>query len=156
MALTVRRLGRGDEAILRQLASADADFDIAGRGKPQRPLTPEAARRYLANSAALHWVAIDDDTLVGELCCVLLPLSAGDEHELLLYEIGVRSAWRKRGVGRLLLAAMEEWMRVHGVAEVWVLADNPGAVAFYRACGFVANDDQPVYMTHRPDEREMC
>jgi hypothetical protein len=38
-------------------------------------------------------------------------------------------------------------MAAHGVAEVWVLADNPGAVAFYEACGFATADEMAVYMT---------
>jgi hypothetical protein len=36
--------------------------------------------------------------------------------------------------------------RLNGVGEVWVLAD-PAAVEFYRACGFDAEEPQPVYMT---------
>jgi len=31
--------------------------------------------------------------------------------------------------------------------EVWVLADNDDAVAFYRACGFDIADGQATYMT---------
>jgi hypothetical protein len=35
---------------------------------------------------------------------------------------------------------------------VWVLADNPGAEAFYAACGFRRGDDdeQGVLMLQRP------
>jgi ribosomal protein S18 acetylase RimI-like enzyme len=46
---------------------------------------------------------------------------------------------------------MEHWMRTHEVAAVWVLADNSTAVAFYRACGFIIEDAQPVYMTRLLD-----
>ncbi|HMA34010.1 MAG TPA: GNAT family N-acetyltransferase [Chloroflexia bacterium] len=152
MALSVRRLGPGDEPVLTLLAAEDEDFDIAGRGTPLPPLDPAAARRYLANPAVLHWVAADDDVVVGDLYCILLPLRSGDGRELLLYEIGVRTAWRQRGIGRALLAAMEAWMRENGVTEVWVLADNPGAVAFYRACGFATDDSMAVYMTRQLDE----
>ena len=147
MALAVRRLGPGDEPVLTMLATEDADFELEGRGAPLEPLDPEAARRYLANPAVLHWVAADDDVVVGDLYCIHLPLRSGAGSELLLYEIGVRTAWRKRGVGRALLAEMEAWMREHGVTEVWVLADNPGAVAFYRACGFATDTSMAVYMT---------
>jgi GNAT superfamily N-acetyltransferase len=56
--------------------------------------------------------------------------------ELLLYEIGVRSAWRRRGVGRGLISAMTDWMRAEGIVTAWVLADNPGAERFYEGCGF--------------------
>jgi hypothetical protein len=38
-------------------------------------------------------------------------------------------------------------MRRIGVRRVWVLADNPIAVDFYRGCGFEAEEAQPVYMT---------
>ncbi len=146
MAVLIRRLGPGDEAILELLATDDADFDLTERGAPLTPLDPAAARRYLENPAVLHWVAAEGDEVIGDLQCVLLPLRAGEGQELLLYEIGVRSSWRRRGVGRALLAHMESWMRANGVSEVWVCADNPAA-EFYRACGFVAADPQPVYMT---------
>ena len=46
----------------------------------------------------------------------------------MLYEIGVRSSWRERGIGRSLLNHMEAWMKVNGMNEVWVLADNQIAV----------------------------
>ena len=97
----------------------------------------------------LHWVAEDGDIVLGHLQCIIVPLRNGPGHELLLYEIGVRSAWRLRGVGSTLLGEMERWMCANGVADVWVLADNPGAVEFYAACGFVVEQPQPVYMVRR-------
>ena len=42
---------------------------------------------------------------------------------------------------------MSAWMQAHAVDEVWVLADNDGAVAFYRACGFDVPDGQATYLT---------
>lgn len=152
MALTIRRLGPGDEPILARLAADDAAFDIAGRGEPLPALDPEAARRYLANPAVLHWVASEDSILVGSLYCVLLPLDTDSAGELVLYDIGVHHQWRRRGIGQRLLAEMEHWMEEHGVTEVWVLADNPTAVDFYRACGFTPEEIQPVYMTRQRDK----
>jgi hypothetical protein len=38
-------------------------------------------------------------------------------------------------------------MDTHDVDEAWVLADDDGAVAFYRACGFAVPDGQATYMT---------
>jgi GNAT superfamily N-acetyltransferase len=154
MTIIVRRLGPGDEPILNLLATDNADFDIAKRGAPQRPLDLDAARHYLTNPVVLHWIAVEDDAVVGDLYCILLPLSAGEGRELLLYDIGVRQAWRRRGVGRALLEAMEQWMRENGVTDVWVLADNPAAVEFYRACGFSMDASQPVYLVRHLDVRE--
>ncbi len=153
MTLTVRRLVPGDEAILAMLALEDADFDLDGRGEPLEPLEPDDARRYLENPSVLHWVVVEGEEVVGDLYCIHLPLRSGAAYELLLYEIGVRSAWRRRGAGRALLDEMEKWMVANGVAEVWVLADNPGAVAFYRACGFSTDDSMALYMTRELDVR---
>ncbi|MFP4440644.1 MAG: GNAT family N-acetyltransferase [Chloroflexaceae bacterium] len=151
MALSVRRLSPGDETILAQLAAADADFDLAGRGTAQDITTPDEAQRYLANPAVLCWAAFEDATLVGSLDCFLLPMATGDGAQVLLYDIGVHTRWRRRGVGRALIAAMEHWMQAHNVWEVWVLADNSEAVQFYRACGFVPEAEQPVYLTRSLD-----
>ncbi|NJK79201.1 MAG: GNAT family N-acetyltransferase [Chloroflexaceae bacterium] len=147
MAITIQRLVPGDEPILHQLAIDSAHFEQPGHGAPLQPLEPDAAQRYLANPAVLHWVAMDDITVVGSLYCTVIPCNAEEEYEVLLYEIGVHHQWRRHGVGRMLLVAMEEWMQQHAVSTVWVLADNPAAAEFYRACGFVVEAEQPVYMT---------
>jgi ribosomal protein S18 acetylase RimI-like enzyme len=154
MSVSIRRLGPGDESILARLALEDRDFDLDGRGEPLQPLEPGLARNYLANPAVLHWIASQDGELVGFLYCMLLPLRSGAGRELLLYEIGVRSAWRRRGTGRALLDHMEDWMRTNAIGEVWVCADNPVAVDFYRGCGFDAEGDQPIYMTRELPARE--
>ena len=144
--MTARRLGPGDEAILGVLALEDADFDIGGRGGPRPALGPETARRYLANPAVLFWVAFEGAEVAGFLSCLHVPLRSDEGYEVLLYEIGVRAERRREGVGRALLGELETWMAANGVSVAWVLADNPEAVEFYRACGFEAERYQPVYM----------
>jgi GNAT superfamily N-acetyltransferase len=147
MTVTIRRLGPGDESVLELLAKLDADFDLDGRGSSLQPLDHAAAQRFLANTAVLLWIAVADDVVVGLLYCLVVPLRSEQGQELLLYEIGVRSSWRKAGVGRALLNQMEDWMCTNGINVVWVLADNPIAVDFYRACDFLIESEQPVYMT---------
>jgi ribosomal protein S18 acetylase RimI-like enzyme len=147
MSLSIKRLGPGDEAILEILAREDADFDLDGRGQALEPLKPVMAQRYLSNPAVLHWVALDGEVIAGFLYCLHLPLRSGIGHEVLLYEIGVRRSFRRQGTGRALLTHMENWMQANGASEVWVAADNQVAVDFYRACGFSAQAEQPVYMT---------
>ena len=130
--MIVRRLGPGDEAVVAALA---------GEREPQS--------EYLVDENALHWVAEENGAVLGQLLCYLERRCAGDARQLLLYEIEVVEQRRREGVGRALVAAMEEWMREHDVTSVWVLADNDGAEAFYAACGFARDDDQPVQMSRR-------
>lgn len=143
----IRRLQGGDEDVLAYLAWEDAAFEIDGRGEPRRPLDPAEARAYLANPAVLLWVAATGDAVISFISGLMLPLRSNDGHEVLLYEIGVHQAWRRRGVGRALLETMEAGMREQPVGKIWVLADNPGAVAFYRASGFAVEELPQVFMT---------
>jgi predicted N-acetyltransferase YhbS len=147
VAFTIRLLGPGDDAVLAVLAEDEGDFDLAERGVPQRPVTGGDAAAYLREPSILHWVAEDDGVVVGHLLSYVERRRAGHPRQLLLYEIGVREARRRHGVGRALVHAMREWMIREAVAEAWVLSDNPEAEAFYAACGFTRDDEQPVQMT---------
>jgi ribosomal protein S18 acetylase RimI-like enzyme len=149
MTLIIRRLGPGDEPTLALLALNDADFDLDGRSEAASPLSADAARDYLADRGILHWVAEVDGAVAGFLVCYHLRLRADEAAEVLFYEIGVHHGHRRRGVGRALVATLQAWMDERGIAETWVLADNPGAVAFYRACGFAIPEGDATYMTHR-------
>src|SRR5579872_796395 len=136
MALTIRRLGLDDQEVLALLAREDADFDVDGRGEALEPLDDEASRRYLQNPSLLHWVAEEEGRVIGHLNGYILPLRADGIVEFLLYEIGVRTTHRRRGVGKALVGTMLDWMKDHHAQVAWVIADNPGAFEFYRKCGF--------------------
>src|SRR6478752_8814249 len=149
MSVSIRRLGPGDEATLELLNREDGDFDLDGRSHELPPLKPNLAQRYLANPSVLHWVASLDGEVIGFLYCAHLLLRTDPGQELLLYEIGVRKAHRRQGVGRALLEHMARWMQSNDISVVWVCADNRVAVDFYRGCGFASEQPQPVYMTRR-------
>ena len=147
MNVSIKRLGPGDEPILELLAREDADFDLDERSQALPPLKPLMAQRYLANPGVLHWVAVQDGVVSGFLYCAHLLLRSAPGQELLLYEIGVRKAHRRQGVGRALLDHMARWMQSNDVSVVWVCADNRVAVDFYRGCDFESEQPQPLYMT---------
>jgi ribosomal protein S18 acetylase RimI-like enzyme len=148
MAVTIRRLGANDEAILEFLALHDADFDLDERGAAKSPLESEMAKRFLEHPDVLLWVAFDEYKIVGFLQCNVILLRSSTGKELVLYEIGVHQHWRRQGIGRALLNQMETWMRENNVDAVWVLADNQEAVEFYRSNGFEVEHPQPTYMLH--------
>ena len=150
MAIEIRRLCPGDEDVLASLAGEADDFDLAGASLPEPPLPAAEAAAYLGDPAVVHWVAEQGGVVVGELLCHVLPLPSGHGKELLLYAIGVRAAHRRRGIGTALVREMLAWARAERIEEVWVIADNPGAEAFYAACGFAPGDEeQAVYLRRR-------
>ena len=145
-AVSIRRLGPGDESVLALLAREDGDFDLDGGRGPQTPLDPAAARLHLADPHLLHWTAWAGGDVVGFLFCHLLPMRKEPAREVLLYEIGVRMAWRRRGVGRRLVSTMTDWMRAEGITTAWVLAGHSGAERFYEACGFRSGTEPAAYL----------
>jgi ribosomal protein S18 acetylase RimI-like enzyme len=146
MEFLIRRLGPGDEQILDILALEDEDFDLDDRGAPRELLSPAAAHDYLADPHVVHWVAERSGIVLGHLYGHVLRKRAGAPAEMILYEIGVRSAQRRHGIGRALVETFHAWMAEQKIEESWVLADNPSAVDFYEACGF-AIAEQPTYLT---------
>lgn len=149
MTATVRRIGRGDEPILALLAREDADFNLEGRGAAREPLTDDAAALFLADPEVRAWIAEDNGSVVGFVYGHAIRKRAGPAVEVLLYEIGVRAAHRRRGVGRALMKALLDWAGELGARETWVLAGNPGAVEFYRACGFEGSAEPTLMLSHR-------
>lgn len=139
--------------MLALLAREDADFDLEDRGKPIAPLSPEAARTFLAEPGIFACVAEEGGRPVGFLYGHRLLKRAGDPGEALLYEIGVRKAHRRRGVGRALVETLFAWMDEQQLGEVWVLADNPGAAAFYRACRFDMEPGSSFHIHRRGQAR---
>jgi GNAT superfamily N-acetyltransferase len=65
-----------------------------------------------------------------------------------IHDLAVLPGWRRRGVGRRLLSAVEEIARRRGHCKITleVREDNPGAAALYRKFGFGAaqSDDRTV------------
>ena len=145
-AVVIRRLGPGDESVLALLARDDGDFDLDDSNGPRSPLSPDAARTHLSDPRVLHWAAWVGSEVVGFIFCLVLPMRKEAAREVLLYEIGVRSAWRLRGVGRLLIAAMRDWMGAEAIDTAWVLAGHPGAERFYEACGFRPGVEPAAYL----------
>lgn len=153
MRITIRLLGPDDVAILARLAEEDADFDLDGRGGEEEKLSADDLRAYLSDPTVLHWIACDgaetrSENILGFLHGQTIRKYSAQPMELMLYEIGVRAHARRQGVGRALMDAMHAWMKERKIVEVWVLGDNPGAVAFYEACGYARHAaDDAVYLT---------
>ena len=150
VSIHIRRLTEDDVPVLTLLAAQDGDFDIEGRSESIEAPDPIRARAYLANPNVLFWISLDGEIITGFLQCLVLPIRTGRGYEVLVYEIGVRQAFRRVGVGRALMTHMESWMRDNDLEEMWVAADNPGAERFYKAIGYARREPeyfQPVYMS---------
>jgi ribosomal protein S18 acetylase RimI-like enzyme len=81
-------------------------------------------------------LAVAADTVVG--FCDILPNTAKGFTHVGRLGMGVRSEWRRQGIGRRMLGACLTLARSAGIerVELEVFADNLGAVRLYESFGF--------------------
>jgi ribosomal protein S18 acetylase RimI-like enzyme len=101
------------------------------------PLDDDGIERFLAAPGHHMFVAWQDGEAIGFVRGSELHHPRSNQHELLLYELGVAEAHRRQGAGRMLVDAFVELARSLRCSEVWVLTDDDNAAALrtYRAAG---------------------
>jgi len=121
---TVRRLGVGDEDVIRRLAE----------NAPQTAL--------LADDGTIFLAAFDGDDPIGFVFGYDLPRRRGAPSILFVYEIDVEPAYQRRGIAKRLLTELLRIGHSRGAAEAFVLTDhdNVAANALYASLGGVRSD----------------
>ncbi len=116
---TIRRLGVGDEQILRVLAD---------RG-PQTAL--------LADQRTVFVVAFDGERPIGFAFGYVLDRRHGEPKIFFVYEVDVDPSYRRQGVATRLFDEMHRFAREQGARESFVLTEpeNDAANALYASLG---------------------
>jgi aminoglycoside 3-N-acetyltransferase I len=107
---TVRRLGPGDEHVVRELADGDPQVGL------------------LADEATIFLAAVHGTQPIGFVYGYELPRRDGPPSMLLIYELGVDEPYRRQGIASRLMTELERIARSRGIAEGFVLTE-PGNVA---------------------------
>lgn len=166
MTVTIRELDRkrdrkGVEAIDTAFETTSV-FDLVTSARAielvERPLATPLTKRYSIGEVFAGWarwdhgwVAEDDGQIRG---------FATVEHEpwhqrLNLWFLYISPAWRRRGVGRALLAAVEAHGREVGATHVWLETSNvnvPGVRAYERLGYALCGADRYYYGAYMPGE----
>jgi GNAT superfamily N-acetyltransferase len=132
MAIEIRVLGPGDEAVLAHAAPDVFDH----------PLDPQVTAAFLADAWHHVAVALDDGRVVGFASAVHYLHPDKPHPELWINEVGVAETHRGRGLARAILRALFDAGRAVGCREAWVLTDrsNAPALRLYAASGGVPSD----------------
>ena len=118
--MNVRRLGPGDEAVVRRLAEDTA---------PQSDL--------LSDERTIFLVAFDRDDPIGFLLAYELLRRHGDPSHLFVYEVGVDEGRRRQGVATTLFRELARLALARGIRTGFVLTNesNEAAMELYRSVG---------------------
>jgi len=114
--MEIRRLGPGDEEVVRTLATRTPQVDL------------------LRDERTVFVAAFDAGAPVGFAFGFVLPRRHGAPTILFVYEVGVDEAYRRRGIAKEL---MRRLAAEAGAGEGFVLTepDNEAANALYRSLG---------------------
>lgn len=105
--------------------------------------TEEKARGLLESGKDKIFVAVAGGAVIGYVhACGYDAVYA--PHLKNIMGIAVSSSFRKKGAGRALLKAVEDWAQKDGAAGVRLAsgAERTGAHAFYRRCGYTGGKRQ--------------
>lgn len=137
MNLRLKRLEATDRDLARSLFSLMAEVFEEERAA----LSDGYIDALLANPTLWIIAALDGERLVGGLTAHILPMTRTQTSEVFIYDIAVREADQRQGVGRRLMAELSERAAAAGITDLFVAADNEDthALDFYRALGGAAS-----------------
>lgn len=121
-------------------------IQAAARLERKVELPLEAAQRLVENPRNRVVLAIERESVIGYIIGHLLDRLDG-ESMVLIYDVFVDEAFRKRGVASQMMALLLEGARSAGVRKAWVFTadDNIAARALYESQRGVADDGQRLY-----------
>ena len=134
--VTIRLLGRGDDAVLDNVAVDVFDH----------PVDPALAREFLADPRHHLVVACAGATVVG-MATALHYIHPDKPAELWINEVGVASSHRCRGIGTRLLEALFAHARDLGCREAWLGTEESNVAARRLYAKVRGREDAMVYVT---------
>ena len=132
-SLSTRRLQAGDERIANDLFELISDvFEVPGEH-----LDDSYVEQLLAQPTFRCYVTFVDGGLAGGLTAHTLPMTRSMSSEMFIYDLAVRPAYQRRGVGTALVRAALDDATRDSIDTTFVPADNDDthALAFYEAVG---------------------
>lgn len=117
--MEIRRLGPGDEDVVRALATRPPHFEL------------------LDDERTIFLAAFQGGEPIGFVLAHHLPRRHDPPAKLLVYEVDVQEKHRRQGVGKALLLELARIARDRQIPMGWVLTDdwNDAAMALYRSAG---------------------
>jgi aminoglycoside 3-N-acetyltransferase I len=134
MEITIKELSGDDIVLFTDMLELFGEvFDMQDYQIPGKSYL----EKLLNNPAFIAFVAIGNGRVLGGLTGHVLPSYYAESSEFYIYDLAVKTAYQRQGVGKKLMAAVAAFCREQNYAEYFVQADEPDqhALEFYRSTG---------------------
>lgn len=94
-------------------------------------------KKLLHSKNFIAFIAIDDNVVVGGITAHILPSYYSESSEVYIYDLAVKTNFRRKGIGKNLLLALTAYCRENNYKAFFVQADEADshALEFYSATG---------------------
>jgi aminoglycoside 3-N-acetyltransferase I len=128
---TKKLVGHDIDEFVRLIKLFEEVFEMENLAMPHRVYL----RQVLSKPEFIALVALEGQRVVGGLTAYVLEQYYSEKPLAYLYDLGVEPARQRRGIGRQLIAAFQQYCQEQGFKEIFVQADleDEHAIEFYRA-----------------------
>ena len=145
MAFDIRKLNKQDLNTFIALIRVFEDvFEMENFLMPEE----KHLQQLLAKDSFFVFVALSGNEVVGGLTAYTLEQYYSTKPLVYIYDLAVKTRYQRQGIGRKLMAAINEYCKNTSVEEVFVQADeiDDYAIEFYQATG--GNAEKVVHFTY--------
>lgn len=134
MEVKISKLSQNDTTALEELLSV---FEVVFEMEPF--IVPDDAylQTLLLNPDMMFMIAEADGKVVGGLSAYVLAQYYSKEKHAYIHDVAISTAYQRKGIGKKLIAAFNDYCQKMNYAEVFVAAEKEDAhaIEFYRATG---------------------
>lgn len=137
MQYQIKKLGGGDLSLAQELLilfkKVFDEIDISRKDLPD-----ETYLNDLLQKDGFHvFAALTDGKIVGGLTAYEFDMYMKKEKEAYIYDLAIHKNYRRQGIARSLIKALQEYAGERNISILFVEAhvEDAGAVAFYKAVG---------------------
>ncbi|QHT72074.1 GNAT family N-acetyltransferase [Rhodocytophaga rosea] len=137
MAIEIRKLEKQDlDTFIALIRVFEDVFEMKNFTMPDE----KYLQALLAKDSFFIFVALSDGEVVGGLTAYTLEQYYSTKPLVYIYDLAVTTQLQRQGIGRKLMASINEYCKNTGVEEVFVQADEVDdyALEFYQATGGIA------------------
>ena len=128
----IKRLGKEDTALARKLIRLFHEvFEMENMQVP----SDSYLTAWLERTDFIAYAVIRENEVIGGFSVYELPMLQRQESEVFIYDIAIKPAFQRKGLGKELLSTLSDYCRKNKIKTIFVNAseEDPHAIDFYHS-----------------------